>query len=90
MHACVRVCVTGCKRRDLTILSSMNLRCHHSGGLDQLADRSLRMREVRGSKPRFSILAGKLSRWAARRWARCWAVSAIPGFLFLVFASLMR
>ena len=29
----------------------------HPGGLDQLADRSLRMREVRGSKPRFSIFA---------------------------------
>ena len=29
---------------------------HSPGGLDQLADRSLRMREVPGSKPGFSIL----------------------------------
>jgi hypothetical protein len=37
------------------VQNAINYRRYHSGGLDQLADRSLRMREVRGSKPRFSI-----------------------------------
>ena len=51
-----------------------------TGGLDQLADRSLRMREVRGSKPRFSILEGLLSV----------SSSFAPPTLYQVCASLCR
>ena len=40
------------KIHEYLIVSGKNI----LGGLDQLADRSLRMREVPGSKPGFSIL----------------------------------
>ena len=52
---CVRVRVWDCQRGNPMVCIAMIWHDHHSGGLDQLADRSLRMREVRGSKPRFSI-----------------------------------